>query len=445
MLLEVAFMKTRIDSRIKGVIERDSEVMINTTREHYPFVASHGEGDFAYDISGNKFIDFSSFIGVYTLGVNANKQVRDAVKKQLDNLTHPAFTDFYSEHPVAFTEKLLTMFPKGFGRAFYSNSGTEANEAALKFAKIFTKRPYIISFYNAFHGRTMGSLGLTASKAIQKEHFGPFPNVVHAHFPNPYRCELNHDKNHDCASACIDYLKRNILAKEVPAKEIAAIFIEPIQGEGGYIIPPKGFFKQLRELADEHGILLVADEVQSGYMRTGKFLALDNFGIEADIYTMAKALGGGMPIGATITRKSLGNIPTGSHANTFGGNLASIAAADASLTYLKKNFKSLESAVKTKGAYALKRLNEMKDKYEIVGDARGIGLMLAIELVKNKKSKEPAIQERAKVIDECFMTGLLLLPAGISAIRIIPPITISQQNLENGLDILEEAIKKASK
>ena len=438
-------MATKIDGKIKRILERDNKVMINTTREHYPFVAESGDGDYAYDASGNRFIDFSSFIGVYTLGVNAIPQVRNAVKEQADKLMHPAFTDFYSELPVTFTEKLLKMFPKGFGRAFYSNSGTEANEAALKFAKLFTKRQYVISFYNAFHGRTMGSLGLTASKAVQKEHFGPFNNVFHAHFPNPYRCQLSHKEGHDCATEHIEYIKKNILGKEVSPKEVAAIFIEPIQGEGGYIVPPKDFFRQLRELCDEHGILLVDDEIQAGYMRTGKFLALDNFGVKADIYTMAKALGGGLPIGATITRSSLGNIPTGSHANTFGGNLMSIAAANASLDYVNKNMKQLESMVSKKGAYAMKRLQEMKDQYEIVGDVRGIGLMLAMELVKSKKTKEPAIEEKSRIIEECFKSGLLLLPAGTSAIRIIPPITIDQKNLEKGMDMIEEAIRLSSK
>lgn len=438
-------MCAKVEGKARKVIERDAKVMINTTREHYPFVAESGDGDFAYDVSGEKLIDFSSFIGVYTLGVNSNESVRNAIHSQVDKLMHSAFTDFYSELPVTFTEKLLTMFPKGFGRAFFSNSGTEANEAAIKFAKLYTKRPYLISFYNAFHGRTMGSLGLTASKPIQKAHFGPFAGVVQAHFPNPYRCELNHDHNHYCATACIDYLRRNIFGKIVPAKEVAAIFFEPIQGEGGYIVPPKDFFKQLRELADEHQILLVSDEIQAGYMRTGKFLALDNFNVEADIYTMAKALGGGLPIGATITRHSLGNIPTGAHANTFGGNLVSVAAANASLDYVIKNRKSLEGQVASKGKYAMKRLNEMKEDYEIVGDVRGVGLMIGAELVKSRKTKEYAIKERSKVLEECFTNGLLLLPCGPSTIRIIPPITISQQNLEKGMDIFEDAIKSANK
>jgi acetylornithine/succinyldiaminopimelate/putrescine aminotransferase len=226
------------------------------------------------------------------------------------------------------------MFPKGFGKMFLSNSGTEANEAAMKFARIFTKRQYIISFYNSFHGRTMGSLGLTASRSVHRAHFGPFNSIIHAPYPYPYRCLFNRGE-HDCGEDYLGFIEDYILKKEVDPQEVAAIFFEPIQGEGGYIVPTKSFMKGLRKLADEHGILLVTDEIQAGYMRTGKFLALENFGIEADIYTMAKALGGGLPIGATIARKSLGDLPSGAHANTFGGNHIAVAAASASLNYVK--------------------------------------------------------------------------------------------------------------
>ncbi|MDE1825646.1 MAG: aminotransferase class III-fold pyridoxal phosphate-dependent enzyme [Candidatus Micrarchaeota archaeon] len=430
----------KINKRINDIIARDSMAISTTTREHYPFVASHGSGDFVFDISGNKFIDFSTFIGVYTLGVNGNAQIRKAVKEQVDKLMHPAFTDFYSEPPVSFAEKLLTMFPKGFGKVFLSNSGTEANEDAIKLSRLFTKRQYLIAFYNSFHGRTLGSLGLTASKTVQREHFGPFNSVIHTPYPYEYRWK----DPKDCATDCIEHIKKYILSKEVSPREVAAIFIEPIQGEGGYIVPPKEFMKELRELATEHQILLVSDEVQSGYMKTGKFLALDNFGVTADIYTMAKALGGGLPMGATIYKKSLGDMPAGSHANTFGGNLVSVAAANASLEYVKRNMLSLQKMVKQKGSYILKRLNQMKEDYEIVGDVRGIGMMIGVELVKSKRTKEPAIMERSKVLETCFREGLLLLPCGVSTIRIIPPITIGQKNLEKGMDVLEDAIKSAS-
>ena len=436
-------MGVKIDSRIRSVMKRDSEVMLATTREHYDFIAARGDGDYAYDISGNRFIDFSSFISVYNLGVNANKGVREAVKSQVDSLMHPAFTDFYSEKPVAFAEKLVAMFPKGFGRVFFSNSGTEANEAAVKFAKVFTKRQYVIAFYNAFHGRTQGSLGLTASNNLHRKHFGPFNSAIHALYPYPYRFPYGDEE--ECSKFCISHLRDTILRKEVSPDEVAAIILEPIQGEGGYIVPPKSFVKELREIASDNGILLIADEVQSGYMRTGKFLALDNFGVEADIYSMAKALGGGLPFGATVTRKSLGNIPGGVHANTFGGNLLAVAAANASLDYVKKNMQSLQAQVRKKSAIIMKKLEEMKESYEIVGDVRGMGLMIGMELVKDKKIKEYAEKSRNSVLLGCFRQGLLLLPAGRSTIRVIPPITVSETNLEKGLDILEAEVRKADK
>lgn len=434
-------MKVGIDSRIRRIIARDKKVMITTTRESYPFVPSQGSGDFIYDVSGNRFIDFSSFISVYNLGVDGNRAIRDAVKKQVDSLTHSAFTDYYGELPVKFAERLVAMFPGGAGRVFFSNSGTEANEAAIKFARIFTKRQYMLAFYGAFHGRTLGTLALTASKVVQREGFGPFNSVIHVPFAYCYRCPLKQEYP-SCGVACVDYIKDYPLSKEVSGKEVAAIIVEPVQGEGGYIVPPKDFFKRIRKLADDNGILLIDDEVQAGYMRTGKFLALDNFGVRADIYTMAKALGGGLPIGATITRKSLGNIPAGSHANTFGGNLASIAAADASLAYVQKNMKSLREGIMEKGRYLMKRLKEMQNRYEIIGDVRGIGLMIGVELVKSKKGKEPAVKEREKILEECFYNGLVMLPTGVSTIRVIPPLTVSKDSLEKGIGIFEDAVKK---
>ncbi|MDE1832941.1 MAG: aminotransferase class III-fold pyridoxal phosphate-dependent enzyme [Candidatus Micrarchaeota archaeon] len=434
----------RIDKRIKDIMERDRKVFLTTTRGDNHFIADHGDGDFVYDVSGNKFIDFSSFISVYNLGVNGNKEIRAAVKAQVDKLMHAAFTDYRAELPVLFAEKLLKFFPSGFGKMFLSNSGTEANEAALKFSKLFTKRQYVLAFYNSFHGRTMGSLGLTASRAVHREHFGPFNNTLHAPFPYPYRCKMGHSTE-ECGMEQIDFIERNIIGKEAAGREIAAIFVEPIQGEGGYIVPSRMFMRELRRIADEHQILLVSDEVQAGYMRAGKFLAMDNFGIKADIYTMAKAVGGGLPMGVTVTKSSLGDIPAGAHANTFGGNLASVAAGYASLKYLEKNYSAIERNVRDNGKAIMKRLNEFKDGYEIVGDARGLGMMLAIELVKSKRGKEPAVMDRDKVVAEAFNNGLLLLPAGQSCIRIIPPLTVSRDSLDKGLDILEKAIKTVSR
>jgi 4-aminobutyrate aminotransferase len=434
----------KVTKRMQDIIDRDHDIFLTTTRAPYPFIADHGDGDFVYDIEGNRFIDFSSFISVYNIGVNANKPVREAIKKQVDKLMHTAFYDYRAELPVTFAEKLMTQFPKGFGRVFLSNSGTEANEAAIKIARLLTKRQYIIAFYNSFHGRSLGSLGLTAAKSVQRAHFGPFNGVIHAPYPNPYRCIFDHTKN-KCGADCVNYIKEMILEKDVAPDEVAAIIFEPIQGEGGYIVPPMEFAKELRKLADQHDILLIADEVQTGYMRTGKFLALENFGIEADIYTMAKAVGGGLPIGVTVVRKSLGDMPEGAHSNTFGGNLASIAAANASLDYVIKNKRELEKGVGARNKTIMNRLQKMQGKYGIIGDVRGMGLMIAVEFVRNRKTKEHATTERDNVMLNAFNDGLLLLPAGKSVIRIIPPITMSMGSIEKGLDILEAAIKKAER
>ncbi|MDE1860291.1 MAG: aminotransferase class III-fold pyridoxal phosphate-dependent enzyme [Candidatus Micrarchaeota archaeon] len=436
--------RVNVTKKISDIIARDKKVIMTTTRSEIPFVPAKGDGDFIYDVSGNKFIDFSSFIAVYNLGVNSSKAVHNAITSQAGRLMHSAFTDFYAEPPVRFAENLLTMFPKGFGRVFYSNSGTEANEAALKFSKLFTKRQYVLSFYNSFHGRTYGSLSMTSSRTVQREHFGPFNSAVHAPYAYCYRCPFGQEYP-SCGMACVDYIKKYPLSKDVSPKEVAAIFVEPIQGEGGYVVPPKEFIAGLREIASDNGMALVSDEVQAGYLRAGKFLCMDNFGVEADIYTMAKAVGAGLPIGVTVTRSSLGSIRAGAHANTFGGNLVSIAAAEAQLTYVKNNLRHLEAESRQKGRHAMKRLEEMKERYELIGDVRGIALMIGMELVKSKKTKEPAASERDRVIRQCFENGLILLPAGDSSIRIIPPITVSQQSLDRGLSILEEAISSVNK
>ncbi len=436
-------MVAKRGDRAADIISRDRKVMINTTRESYNFVPDHGKGDYVWDVNGKRLIDFSSFISVYNLGVNSTDEVRGAIKSQMDKLMHSAFTDFYAERPVEFAELLISLMPKGFGRVFFSNSGTEANEAAIKFAKLFTRRSYTFAFYGAFHGRTKGSLALTASRSVQRAFNGPFPDVIHVPFPYCYRCPLKQTYP-DCGFACIDYIREYPFKKEVNPKEVSAFIAEPIQGEGGYIVPPQGYFKELRKLLDEHGILLIADEVQSGYMRTGRFLAMDNFGVEADIYTMAKSIGAGLPLGVTVSRKSLGNIESGAHANTFGGNLAVIAGAYAQLSYVKRNLSKMRSGIIRKGRYAMERMEELKERYEIVGDVRGIGLMLAIELVNNKSDKVPIPDVRERILEHAFERGLLLLPAGESTIRIIPPLNISDDALEKGFDILEESIGRYS-
>ncbi len=423
------------------IIRRDHKVFLNTTMIDYNFVLKGGEGDFVYDIDDRKIIDFTSFIGVYSLGINTNEQIRSAIKKQIDVMMHGAFNEYYSELPVQFGEAFIKMFPKGFGRIFLCNSGTEAVESAIKYAKYYTKRQYTLAFYRAFHGRTMGSLALTSSKSIQRSHFGPFTGVVHAPYVYPYRCPFKHEDGEECGTEYIDYIRNNIIKREAPPDEVASIIFEPIQGEGGYIVPTKSFVKGLRELADEIGAILIDDEVQAGYMRTGKFLALDNFGVKADIYTMAKALGAGLPMGATIVKSDLGDVPEGVNANTFGGNLPAVAGAYEAIKQIQRNRKKMERDIKEKGAHIMKRLEEMKERYEIVGDVRGLGLMIGVELVKDKKSKTYATTERNEVLRIALDRGLLLLPSGESSIRVLPPLTISRASIDKGLDILEDSIK----
>ncbi len=434
---------TKESKKVREIMERDRRLFLTTTREEYAFVADRAEGDFAYDIDGRKFIDFATFISVYNLGDNGTDEIREAILKQSRKLMHAAFTDFYAELPIEFAENLMKLMPRGTWKLFLSNSGTEANEAAIKFSKLFSGRQYMLAFYNGFHGRTGGSLSLTASKTVQREHFGPFPNAIHAPFAYCYRCPLKLEYP-DCGIACVDYIRKYPLSKEVAGKEVSAIMFEPIQGEGGYVVPPKDYFKELKRLADESGILMIADEVQSGAMRTGKFLALENFGITADMYTMAKAIGGGLPFGVTAASTSLGDIPSGSHANTFGGNLLSVAAANEVVKYMLKNRVSLESGIARKGATVMKRLRGMLERYEIVGDVRGIGLMIGVEFVKDKRSKVPAVKERNEILMDAFENGLLLMPCGESSIRIIPPLTVNDKTLERGLDIFEDAVKKAA-
>ena len=435
-----------ITEKTRRIIARDSKALLTTTKgkESIPLVTATGDGDFIYDVEGNRYIDFATYISVYNFGVNSRAEVRSAIKKQVDRMMHAAFTDFYAEQPVKFAEDLVKQFPSGFGRVFYSNSGTEANEAAIKAARYLKKKPYVIAFYNSFHGRTIGSLSLTSSKSVQRAYFGPFTGVIHAPYPYPYRCPFNHEEI-ECGMDSIRYIEDNILSKEVSPDEVAAVIVEPVQGEGGYVVPPKVFIKELRKLTKRHGILLISDEVQSGYMRAGKFLALDNFGVDADIYTMAKSIAAGLPMGVTVTKRSLGDLPQGAHSNTFGGNLVAIAAAQAQLDYFKRNKRKLESAASRNSKFMMKRLNEMKETYEIIGDVRGLGMMIGVEIVKDKKSKAYGVKEHDRIINEAFNNGLVLLPCGMSAIRIIPPITVSASHLNKGLDIFEKAVKSVSR
>ena len=428
--------------KAKEVLEKNKEYLVTTTQGVPYVVIKRGRGIFVEDVDGNVYIDFASGIGVLNTG-HTPEPVINAIKEQIDKFIHFSLTDFYYEIPLKLAEELFRITPGNHKKkVFYGNSGTEANEAALKVAKYYTNRPYIIAFIGAFHGRTMGSLSLTASKPVHKRRFFPMmPGVVHVPYPSPYRPPFGYEGN-DLGKAVVDYIRDFVFEKFVPPDEVAAIFVEPIQGEGGYVVPPRDFFPELRKLANEYGIILVDDEVQMGMGRTGKWWAIENFGIVPDIITSAKALASGMPLGATIIRAEYDFPESGSHATTFGGNPVSCAAAIATIKMIEER-NLLENARK-QGEYLHKRLRELQEKYEqYIGDVRGIGLAQAIEIVKDSKTKEYYPELRGKIVEEASKLGLILLGCGKSAIRFIPPLIVEKEHIDVAIEILEKAIARA--
>jgi 4-aminobutyrate aminotransferase len=426
--------------KAQKILKRDSNIISQSMVRVYPLVLHKAIGSNLWDVDGNRYLDFTAGIAVMNVGWN-NPKVINAIKDQLKNLTHGAFLDFYSDVPVTFAEEIVKLMPEGLNRVYFSNSGAESIEAAMKLARHHTKRKYFLSFYGAFHGRTYGALSLTSSKVIQREHFGPFLPVIHIPYPNPYRCPVGIMPDR-CDLDVLRYMKEEIFRTEVSPDEVAAIFVEPIQGESGYIVPPKLFMRELRSLCDEHSILLVDDEIQSGGYRTGKFMAIEHFGVKPDIVCMSKSIGGGLPLGVTISNDEIMSWPPGSHASTFGGNTLACAAGLASLKIMKEE--EFGRQVLEKGGYISNFLKDLQLKHEIIGDVRGIGLMIGLELVKNRQTKEPAMTYRRKILEEAFGRGLALLPAGESTIRICPPLTIEKENIDFGLGILGDTFRDYS-
>src|SRR3972149_2948140 len=416
----------------RKILERDRKVISQSYSREYDFVYKKAKGCYLYDVDGRRYLDFAAGIAVMNIGHTQDKVIK-AVHKQAKHGFHAAFGDFYAELPVRFTETLLSFLPKQLNNVFLSNSGTESIEAAIKLARWNKRKRWLIAFEHCFHGRTLGSLSMTNSRKVQREGFSPFLPVKHVPFANPYRM------GEDCSNFCLDKLEKTIKSVK---ENVSAVFIEPIQGEGGYVVPPKDFIKGVRKICNEYNILLADDEVQAGGFRTGTFLAIENFGVLPDIVSMSKSIGGGIPLGATVASKSLMSGPPSSHSNTFGGNLLACAAGTETLNFMKR--KKLGENAKHVGRYILGRLEEMKEKYEIIGDVRGIGLMIGLELVKSRKSKKPAISEMQKILCDAQGKGLILLPAGESTIRIAPPLIITEEQADKGLDILESSIKEVS-
>ncbi len=425
-----------IGPKSRDIIGRDNKVISPSLTRLYDLVVDHAEGSIIFDVDGNRYIDFAAGVAVMNTGYRC-KEVIDAVKEQAERMFHCEFSDFYAEMPLRLAEKLcgLTEYEK----VFLSNSGAEAVEAAMKLAFWYTRRNSMIAFYRAFHGRTLGALSLTSSKIRHKEHF-PSLRVVHSYYAYCYRCPFNLECP-QCGIACAKEIERTILKRELSPEDTAAIVVEPIQGEGGVIVPPPEFHKEIRRICDENSVLLIADEIQSGGFRTGKFMAMENFNVRADIVCMAKSIGGGMPLGATLSTGKIMSWPSGAHGNTFGGNLLASASGLAALEFMESN--KLGDQAVDKGAYIMKRLNELKDQYQIIGDVRGMGLLIGMELVE--ENKDPAVEKRDLIIKKAFEGGLIMLPAGESVIRFVPPLVISKEEIDCGFGIFEDALKAVGK
>ena len=427
--------KTKVGKETKKLIERDLKVISPSLTREYEFAFKKGKGVFVYDLDNKKYLDFAAGVAVNSLGYN-NKEIINAIKKQVNQGIHIGFSDFYCEKPVEFIEKLLEFVPSNLQKAFLSNSGTESIECAMKLAKWHTRRKWCISFHNAFHGRTYGSLSLTDSKKIHKEKFEPFLPVKHVPYANPYRFNGN---KQECINYSLTELEKAINELQ---NDVAAVFLEPIQGEGGYIVPPIEFVKGVRELCFKYGILLCVDEVQSGCFRTGKFLAIENFKVKPDIVCLSKAVGGGLPLGVTLASNEIMDWTSGVHANTLGGNLLSCSAGIATLNYYKK--KKIWNSVLNTGEFILNKLEKLKKEHEVIGDVRGIGLMIGTEFVDDKKNKWYNVDLRDKLIYKCKDNGLILIGAGKSAVRFCPPLIISKKEANLGLKIFEKSLNDIS-
>ena len=429
----------------KRVLAADEKYISPSYTRSYPLVAKSGRGVVVTDVDGNEFFDFSAGIAVTSTG-HCHPEVVAAIQKQAGELIHMSGTDFYYENMVTLAERLSKIAPMpGPHKIYYGNSGAEAIEAALKLARYHTKRQNIIAFLGAFHGRTMGALSLTASKPQQKRRFAPLvPGVTHVRYPDVYRGSSGGVEDAEAfALGCARYIEDKLFKTVLPPEEVAAIFIEPVQGEGGYVVAPTPFMQELRRICDRHGILLVVDEVQSGIGRTGKWFAVEHTGVQPDIVCMAKGIASGMPLGVTMTRAEIMDWVPGSHASTFGGNPVCVAAALATLDVIEKEGLLANSA--EVGNHMLKRMAGWPAKHRIVGDVRGRGLMIGVDIVKDQKTKEYSPEKRDRIVEHAFERGILFLGCGPSTVRIAPPLVVTKDEADVAMDALEESIEIVSK
>ncbi len=423
----------------KAVVEADGKWISPSYTRSYPMVAKRGRGVRIEDVDGNEFLDLAAGIAVCSTG-HCHPEVVKAIQDQAAELIHISGTDFYYESMIQLAEKLSSIAPMpGPHKFYYGNSGAEAVECALKLARYHTGRQNIIAFFGAFHGRTMGALSLTASKPQQRRRFAPLvPGVTHVRYPYAYRgCSGGPQAEDEFALGCARYVEEKLFKTTLPPEEVAAIFVEPIQGEGGYVVAPTIFMQELRKICDRHGILLVVDEVQSGVGRTGKWWAIEHTGVEPDMVCIAKGIASGMPLSVCMTRASIMDWKPGSHASTYGGNPVAIAAAMATLKVLEEG--GMANAAKV-GNAMMQRLKEWPKKHPIVGDVRGRGLMIGVEIVKDQQSREAAGEWRNQIEMLAYERGLLVLGCGETSIRLAPPLILKQEEADIALDILEECI-----
>jgi 4-aminobutyrate aminotransferase len=424
--------------KAKAIIERDAKYVSPSYTRGYPLVMARGEGAVVEDVDGNRFLDCAAGIAVNSTG-HSHPDVVRAIVDQAQKFLHMSGTDFYYEPQVRLAEEIASIVPMpGDGvKSFFANSGTEANEAAIKLARYHSKRPFLIAFLGSFHGRTLGSLSLTASRAVQRKGFGPTtPGTFHAPYADCYRCPLGL-KSEDCAAECLTYLEDQVLVHLVSPEEVAGIVVEPIQGEGGYLVPPKVFHERLRALTRKHGMLLIVDEVQSGMGRTGKMFASEHFGLEPDIMSIAKGIASGLPLGVTAARATVMDWTPGAHASTFGGNPVSCAAALATIKLLKEQLITNAANV---GEHLMAGLRQLQERHPLIGDVRGKGLMIGIEFVRDRQTKERATTERDRIVDAMFARGVLVLGAGRNAIRLCPPLVLTKAQADACLQALDSAI-----
>lgn len=421
--------------KAKKILAIDEKYVSPSYTRSYPLVAKQGRGSFIEDVDGNLFLDFTSGIAVNASG-HCHPRVVDAIQKQAAQLIHMSGTDFYYPQQAELAKRLVQLFPgaHGKGRAFLTNSGAESVEAALKLARWATRRFQVIAFLGAFHGRTMGALSATASKTIQRERFFPLvPGVTHVPYPDPYRPPKGMTAD-DFTDFCLEWITERLFKTTLPPNEVAAILVEPIQGEGGYIVPQDRFLKGLRQICDEHGILLIVDEVQSGIGRTGEMFAVEHTGVTPDIICIAKGIASGLPLGAAVARGDIMKWQPGAHATTFGGNPVACAAAMATLDLLEDG---MMQNVRTQGSYLMKNLSDLMKHHPEIGDVRGRGLMVGAEIVSDRKRKIRDAKRRNAIVDKAFHKGLLLLGCGPSTIRFSPPLSVSRAEVDTALEIFE--------